>query len=43
MLPNKPRWFATHWYWLGLVLAAWGGYLLLQLIVMIFSMGIMML
>ena len=41
--PNKPGWFATHWYWLGLVLAAWGGYLLLQLIIMVFSMGIMML
>lgn len=40
--PVKPGWFATHWYWLGLVLAAWGGYLLLQLLIMIFSMGIMM-
>ncbi|USF25801.1 hypothetical protein N510_000717 [Firmicutes bacterium ASF500] len=41
MLPNKPGWFATHWYWLGLVLVAWGGYLLLQLIIMI--LGILML
>lgn len=43
MQPVKPGWFATHWYWLGLALAVWGGYLLLQLLIMIFSMGIIML
>lgn len=42
MRPKKTGWFATHWYWLGLILVAWGGYMLLNLLIMIFSMGIMM-
>lgn len=27
---KKPGWFATHWYWLGLILAAWGCWQLIQ-------------
>ena len=27
---KKPSWFATHWYWLGLILAAWGCWQLIQ-------------
>lgn len=27
---KKPGWFATHWYWLGLILTAWGCWQLIQ-------------
>lgn len=35
---KKPGWFATHWYWLGLIPAAWGAWQLLQLIMTLVSL-----
>ena len=29
---RKPGWFATHWYWLGLVPVVWGGWQLLKIL-----------
>ena len=29
---TAPSWFATHWYWLGLIPVAWGCYMLIQLL-----------
>ena len=37
-----PGWFALHWYWLGLIPVAWGCWMLVQLIVMLFSVGVML-
>lgn len=34
---KKPGWFATHWYWLGLVPAVWGAWQLAQLIIVLVS------
>lgn len=34
---KKPGWFATHWYWLGLIPAVWGAWQLLKLIVILVS------
>ena len=39
---KKPSWFATHWYWLGLILVAWGCYMLIQLAVFLASVGVML-
>lgn len=37
--PEQPEkqsgWFATHWYWLGLIPAIWGAWQLLKLIVVL--------
>ena len=35
---KKPGWFATHWYWLGLIPAVWGAWRLLQILVVILIM-----
>jgi len=32
---KKPGWFATHWYWLGLIPAIWGAWQLLKLLFVI--------
>jgi len=32
---KKPGWFATHWYWLGLIPVVWGVLRLLQLAVVL--------
>jgi len=32
---KKPGWFATHWYWLGLIPAIWGAWNLLKLLFVI--------
>ena len=32
---KKPGWFATHWYWLGLIPAIWGTWQLLKLLGML--------
>jgi len=32
---KKPGWFATHWYWLGLIPAVWGAWNLLKLLFVI--------
>ena len=29
---KKPGWFATHWYWLGLIPVVWGAWRLLKLL-----------
>ena len=29
---KKPGWFATHWYWLGLIPAVWGAWNLLRIL-----------
>ena len=34
---KKPGWFATHWYWLGLIPAVWGAWRLIQLIIVLVS------
>jgi len=34
---KRPGWFATHWYWLGLIPAIWGAWQLLQLIIVMVS------
>ena len=39
---KKPSWFATHWYWLGMILVAWGCYMLIQLAVFLASVGVML-
>ena len=39
---KRPSWFATHWYWLGLILVAWGCYMLIQLAVFLASVGVML-
>lgn len=36
---TKPGWFATHWYWLGLIPAAWGVFQLLWLLVILLSLA----
>lgn len=36
-------WFATHWYWLGLIPVAWGVYILIRLIIALCSLGIILL
>ena len=42
MEQKQPGWFATHWYWLGLILVAWGCYMLIQLAVFLASVGVML-
>ena len=32
---KKPGWFATHWYWLGLIPAIWGAWQLLQILILL--------
>ena len=32
---KKPGWFATHWYWLGLIPVVWGGWRLLQMLLLL--------
>ena len=39
---KMPSWFATHWYWLGLIPVAWGCYMLIQLAVFLASVGVML-
>ena len=40
---KQPGWFATHWYWLGLIPAVWGAWRLIQLlIVLLFALPIAM-
>ena len=34
---KKPGWFATHWYWLGLIPAVWGIWHLAQLLIVLVS------
>lgn len=34
-----PGWFALHWYWLGLIPVAWGCWMLVQLLVVLLSLG----
>ncbi len=36
--PRGPGWFALHWYWLGLIPAAWGAYRAIQGVVSVFQM-----
>ena len=40
--PKQPGWFATHWYWLGLVPVVWGCYMLVQLVVFLLSFGLIL-
>ena len=35
----KPGWFATHWYWLGLIPVAWGVWQLLWLLIIVLSLN----
>ena len=37
VVQKEPGWWATHWYWLGLIPAIWGAFQLLYLLVMILS------
>ena len=39
---KQPSWFATHWYWLGLIPVAWGCYMLIQLVIFLVSVGVML-
>jgi len=32
---KRPGWFATHWYWLGLIPAVWGAWNLLKILFVI--------
>ena len=42
-IEKQPGWFATHWYWLGLIPAVWGAWRLIQLlIVLLFALPIAM-
>ena len=45
-LPEKPEkrpgWFALHWYWLGLIPVAWGCYMLVQLLLLMVSLGMIL-
>ena len=34
-IEKKPGWFATHWYWLGLIPVIWGAWNLLKLLFVI--------
>ena len=36
-----PGWFALHWYWLGLIPVAWGCWMLIQMVIMLLSLGTM--
>ena len=36
---KQPGWFATHWYYLGLIPVAWGVWQLLWLLVMVLSVA----
>jgi len=36
---KEPGWFALHWYWLGLIPAAWGLWQLLWLLVIILNIA----
>ena len=46
VLPEKqekrPGWFALHWYWLGLIPVAWGCYMLVQLLLLMVSLGMIL-
>lgn len=39
---KQPGWFALHWYWLGLIPVAWGCYMLVQLLLLMVSLGMML-
>ena len=45
-LPEKPEkrpgWVALHWYWLGLIPVAWGCYMLVQLLLLMVSLGMIL-
>ena len=34
-MEKQPGWFATHWYWLGLIPAIWGAWRLIQLLIVL--------
>lgn len=34
---QKPGWFATHWYWIGMVPVVWGAWQLMKLILVLVS------
>ena len=36
-----PGWFALRWYWLGLIPVAWGCWMLIQMVIMLLSLGTM--
>ena len=36
---RKPGWFATQWYWLGLIPVAWGVWQLLWLLIIVLSLN----
>ena len=36
-----PGWFALHWYWLGLIPVAWGCWMLIQMVIVLLSLGTM--
>ena len=40
---EQPGWFAAHWYWLGLIPVAWGGYQLVWLLSRLFFVAIIVL
>lgn len=33
---QKPGWFATHWYWVGIVPVVWGVWGLIRLLILLF-------
>lgn len=39
---KRPGWFALHWYWLGLIPVAWGCYMLVQLLLLMVSLGMIL-
>ena len=39
VIVKQPGWFATHWYYLGLIPVAWGVWQLLWLLVMVLSVA----